>query len=120
MDGTLKPSGMVKLKIHVKRRFIWVLSAVREMNGFDLLLGNDALSHFRCFSVEYNEAGVGYFTTTTTTSEESPREKAGYIVNYENLSILVFSMMQVNVVVPQMGGQNPGHNGRTTIESYGG
>jgi hypothetical protein len=60
MDGkTLKPSGMVKLKFHVKRRLIWVLAAVGEMNGFDLLLGNDALSDFRCFSVECNEAGVG-------------------------------------------------------------
>ncbi len=100
---------MVKLRIHVEGRFIWVLAAVREMNGFNLLLGNDALSQLGCFSVQYNEAGVGYFSTTTTTSEKSSRGKAGYIVNYETLSILAFSMMHVDVVVPQLGGKNPGH-----------
>jgi hypothetical protein len=86
MDGkTLEPSGMVKLRIHVEGRLIWVIAAVSEMNGFDLLLGNDALSQLGCFSVQYNEAGVGSFSTTPTTSEEIPKGKAGYIVNYETL-----------------------------------
>jgi hypothetical protein len=75
----------------------------------DLLLGNDALSQLGCFSVQYNDAGVGSFSTTPTTSEESPQGKAGYIVNYETLSIPAFSMMHVDVFVPKFGGQNPGH-----------
>jgi len=79
------------------------------MNGFDLLLVNDALSQLGCFSVQYNDAGVGSFSTTTPTREESPRGKTGYIVNYETLSIPAFSMIHVDAVVPQLGGQNLGH-----------
>jgi hypothetical protein len=110
MDGkTLEPSGMVKLRIHVEGRLIWVIAAVSEMNGFDLLLGNDALSQLGCFSVQHNDAGVGSFSITPTTSEESPRGEEGYIVNSETLSIPAFSMMHVDVVVPQLGGQNLGH-----------
>jgi hypothetical protein len=110
MDGKeLEPSGMVKLRIDVEGRSIWVTMAVSEMNGFDLLLGNDALSQLGCFSVQYNEAGVGSFSTTTSISEESPRGRASYIVNNETVSIPAFSMMHVEVVVPQLGGPNPGH-----------
>lgn len=110
MDGkTLVPSGMVKLKIYVEGRLIWVTAAVSEMNGFDLLLGNDALSQLGCFSVQYNDAGVGSFSSTTTTREENLRGKTGYIVNSETLSIPAFSMMYVNVVVPTLDGKNLGH-----------
>jgi hypothetical protein len=78
------------------------------MNGFDLLLGNDALSQLGCFSVQYDKAGVGSFSTTTT-NEDVSRERAGYIVNHETVSIPAFSMVYANTVVPQLGGRNPGH-----------
>jgi hypothetical protein len=110
MDGkTLVPNGSVKLRIYVEGCLVWITAAVSEMNGFDLLLGNDALSQLGCFSVQYDEAGVGSFSTTTTTNEEAPRGKAGYIVSHETVSIPAFSMVYVNTVVPQLGGRNPGH-----------
>jgi hypothetical protein len=60
MDGkTLVPNGSVKLRIYVEGCLVWITAAVSEMNGFDLLLGNDALSQLGCFSVQYDEAGVG-------------------------------------------------------------
>jgi hypothetical protein len=91
MDGkTLVPNGSVKLRIYVEGRLVWITAAVSEMNGFDLLLGNDALSQLGCFSVQYDEAGVGSFSTTTTPNEEAPREKAGYIVSHETVHSKLF------------------------------
>jgi hypothetical protein len=110
MDGkTLVPNGSVKLRIYVEGRLVWIKAAVSEMNGFDLLLGNDALSQLGCFSVQYDEAGVRSFWTTTTTNEDPPRGKAGYIMNHDTISVPAFSMVYVNTVVPQLGGRNPGH-----------
>lgn len=109
VEKTLLPSGMVKLMICIEGRFVWVMAVVSKINGFDLLLGNDVLSQLRCFSVHYNEVGVGSFSTTTSTDEEIKRGQAGCIVNYETLSILAFSMTHVDVVVPRLDRRTPGH-----------
>ncbi len=69
------------------------------MNGFDLLLGNDALSQLGSFSVQYDKAGVGSFSLTATTNEDVSREKGGDIVNHETVSIPAFSMVYVDTVV---------------------
>ena len=85
-------------------RLIWVTAAVSGMNGFDLLLGNDALAQLGNFSVQYNEAGVGSFSTKSADEEETLRGKAGYVVNRETLSIPAFSMVYVDTVVQSTGG----------------
>jgi hypothetical protein len=60
MDGkALVPNGSVKLRIYIEGRLVWVTAAVSEMNGFELLLRNDVLSQLGCFSVQYDQAGVG-------------------------------------------------------------
>ncbi len=86
-------------------RLVWVTAVVSGMNGFDLLLWNDALAQLGNFSVQYNEAGLGSFSTKSTNEEETLRGKAGYIVNRKTFSIPAFSMVYVDTVVQPTGGR---------------
>jgi hypothetical protein len=69
-DGNpLVPEETVKLRIYVDGRLVWVKAAVSGMNGFDLLLWNDALAQLGNFLVQYDEAGVGSFSTKSVDEE---------------------------------------------------
>lgn len=84
-------------------------AVVVEMNGFDLLLGNDSLSQLGSFSIQYNWTGESSYSVTTAPIEDGLRGRRGLIVSRESCSIPAFSMRGVVAVTQSLEEGKFGH-----------
>ena len=51
------PEGQVELEISIRHKEFKIKAAVLDLNGFDLLLGNDSLKLLKSIRVDYVEGG---------------------------------------------------------------
>lgn len=55
------PEGVVEIVVEISKKTVKIMAAILELNGFDLLLGNDALSQLNKVQIDYDEDRTAYF-----------------------------------------------------------
>ena len=97
--GIVSPEGSVSLEIFVEGIPVYVEAAVLPINGYKLLLGNDALRQLDAITVAYKKGGEAIFSTTPEVEMDSETEgdESGTIVSRESRVIPAYSVVAVSV-----------------------
>ena len=96
--GIVSPEGSVSLEIFVEGIPVYVEAAVLPINGYKLLLGNDALRQLDAITVAYKKGGEAIFSTTPEVEMDSETEgdESGTIVSRESRVIPAYSVVAVS------------------------
>ena len=96
--GIVSPEGSVSLEIFVERIFVYVEAAVLPINGYKLLLGNDALRQLDAITVAYKKGGEAIFSAIQEVEMDSETEgdESGTIVSRESRVIPAYSVVTVS------------------------
>ena len=99
-NGTqTKPEGSINLEIIVGTIPVNVKAAILSINGFDLLLGNNALRQLRTVQVKYYQKGESIFFIKPEPELLEKNDEFCSIASGESRTIPAFSMVTVTVDV---------------------
>lgn len=95
------PEGSVSLEIFVGTTPVYASLAVLPINGFDLLLGNNALRQLQSVQIDYDQEGGSIFSSKVEpeSPDENENDELGCIASRESRTIPAFSMVTVAVDV---------------------
>lgn len=91
------PEGSVTLEIIITGIPVYVEAAVLPINGYKLLLGNDALRQLESISIIYGEGGEAVFSVApeAEVDPEKGKDELGSIVNQESCVIPAYSVVTI-------------------------
>lgn len=90
---------MVEIIVGVCGKNVKIMAAVLEINGFDLLLGNDALSQLKKVEIDYSQGGPArYFCVNNFNVAEQASVLRKVTCQY-SMTIPARSVMLINVDV---------------------
>ena len=102
-----RPKGSATLEIFVNNIPVHVTAAVLPINGFDLLLGNNALRQLSAIEIDYcTEESPLFSSKPELEEEEGEKANVGTIVSQESRSIPARSMIIVPVEMKNTGNSN--------------
>jgi hypothetical protein len=97
-DGRhVSPTGSVELVLVVDGQRIRVQAAVFEINGFELLLGNDALRKLGTIKIDYAPAEPAEMSATNEFDVVEEEEASYQVIPNESRSIPALSMVTLAV-----------------------
>lgn len=101
-NGTrAQPNGTVTLEMVIGSTPVTAVAAVLPINGFDLLLGNNALRQLRTVQIEYDPEGAAVFSNNPESEPKAVSASTPTIVSRESRTIPALSMVTVAVEVQE-------------------
>ncbi|KZS00311.1 Uncharacterized protein APZ42_003423, partial [Daphnia magna] len=101
-NGTrAKPNETVTLEMLIGSTPVTAVTAVLPINGFDLLLGNNALRQLHTVQIEYDPEGAAVFSNNPESEPKAVSASTPTIVSRESRTIPALSMVTVAVEVQE-------------------
>lgn len=111
-DGSVTtPEGSIELEVVVGGKPLSCTAAILNLNGFDLLLGNNALRQLKTVTISYDREGGATLLNGNDFELIEEKEQKVVLVNKESRSIPAFSMIVLAVELRERGGVGQGTEG---------
>jgi hypothetical protein len=92
-----RPSGSVEIKVTIDNIVVEVSAIVLQINGYDLLLGNDTLRKLISIKINYTAEQASFHLGDIDYSDNKPAGHSNFIVAKEAQTIPAHSMMAIAV-----------------------
>ncbi len=92
-----RPSGKIEIKVIIDKIVVEVSAIVLQINGYDLLLGNDTLRKLISIKINYTAEQASFHLGDIDCSDNKPAVHSSFIFAKEAQTIPAHSMMAIAV-----------------------